>query len=77
MLREVIDTLHYSKIVRDRFGSSYSIDSIKAVYDEHGQNKGRLRNLFRQKAITEDQNFEIPDLNESYNIGHLSIANLE
>ncbi len=61
MLREVIDTLHYSKIVRDRYGSSYSIDSIKAVYDEHGQNKGRLRNLFRQKAITEDQNFEIPD----------------
>ena len=42
MLREVIDTLHYSKI-EDRFGSSYSIDSIKAVYDEHGQNKGRLR----------------------------------
>ena len=37
MLREVIDTLHYSKIIRGKMGQDkYSIDKVKMVDDQYG-----------------------------------------
>ena len=52
MLREVIDTLHYSKIIRGKMGQDkYSIDKVKMLDDQYGPYdvQDRLRTLFGEK----------------------------